>query len=89
VDRDLPAGTVSFLFTDVEVSTRLLQELGAAIRFGITCPVGAEGSICTRSRSGRRTTTAVNAVFGFAHLPAPTGDGWGALRRLARKSRYQ
>jgi predicted ATPase/class 3 adenylate cyclase len=28
VGRDLPAGTVTFLFTDVEGSTRLLQELG-------------------------------------------------------------
>ena len=27
--RDLPAGTVTFLFTDVEGSTRLLHELGA------------------------------------------------------------
>jgi len=26
---DLPAGTVTFLFTDVEGSTRLLHELGA------------------------------------------------------------
>jgi predicted ATPase/class 3 adenylate cyclase len=29
VRRDLPAGTVTFLFTDVEGSTRLLRELGA------------------------------------------------------------
>lgn len=29
VRRDLPSGTVSFLFTDVEGSTRLLRELGA------------------------------------------------------------
>ena len=28
--RDLPSGTVSFLFTDVEASTKLLQDLGAA-----------------------------------------------------------
>ncbi|MGI9111529.1 MAG: ATP-binding protein, partial [Gaiellaceae bacterium] len=28
--RDLPSGTVTFLFTDVEGSTRLLRELGAA-----------------------------------------------------------
>ncbi|MBA2332050.1 MAG: adenylate/guanylate cyclase domain-containing protein [Actinobacteria bacterium] len=27
--RDLPSGTVTFLFTDVEGSTRLLDELGA------------------------------------------------------------
>jgi predicted ATPase/class 3 adenylate cyclase len=30
VRRDLPSGTVTFLFTDVEGSTRLLHELGAA-----------------------------------------------------------
>ena len=30
VQRDLPSGTVTFLFTDVEGSTKLLQELGAA-----------------------------------------------------------
>src|SRR5437870_2946630 len=29
VRRDLPFGTVTFLFTDVEGSTRLLHELGA------------------------------------------------------------
>jgi len=29
VKRDLPSGTITFLFTDVEGSTRLLQELGA------------------------------------------------------------
>src|SRR6266545_4251512 len=27
--RELPSGTVTFVFTDVEGSTRLLQELGA------------------------------------------------------------
>jgi class 3 adenylate cyclase len=29
VQRDLPSGTVTFLFTDVEGSTRLLHDLGA------------------------------------------------------------
>ena len=28
--RDLPTGTVTFLFTDIESSTQLLQELGEA-----------------------------------------------------------
>jgi hypothetical protein len=28
--RDLPRGTVTFLFTDIEGSTRLLHELGDA-----------------------------------------------------------
>jgi class 3 adenylate cyclase len=28
--RDLPSGTVTFLFTDVEGSTKLLHELGPA-----------------------------------------------------------
>jgi hypothetical protein len=29
VQRDLPSGTVTFLFTDIEGSTKLLHELGA------------------------------------------------------------
>ena len=29
VQRDLPSGTVTFLFTDIEGSTRLLHQLGA------------------------------------------------------------
>jgi class 3 adenylate cyclase len=33
VQRDLPSGTVTFLFTDVEGSTKLLHELGAE-RYG-------------------------------------------------------
>jgi len=28
--RELPSGTVTFLFTDIEGSTKLLHELGAA-----------------------------------------------------------
>ena len=29
VRRDLPSGTVTFLFTDIDGSTKLLHELGA------------------------------------------------------------
>src|SRR5437773_1424635 len=34
--RDLPSGTVTFLFTDIEGSTRLLQELGDAYADALT-----------------------------------------------------
>jgi class 3 adenylate cyclase len=30
--RDLPSGTVTFLFTDIEGSTKLLHQLGSARR---------------------------------------------------------
>ena len=33
--RELPSGTVTFLFTDVEGSTRLLEELGAEAYSGV------------------------------------------------------
>ena len=34
VSRDLPSGTVTFLFTDVEGSTKLLHELGTDVYAG-------------------------------------------------------
>jgi class 3 adenylate cyclase len=44
VRRDLPSGTVTFLFTDVEGSTKLLRELGAE----------AYGEALLEHRRGRR-----------------------------------
>ena len=35
VPRDFPAGTVTFLFTDIEGSTRLLQKLGSKVGFTV------------------------------------------------------
>ena len=43
---ELPTGTVTFLFTDVEGSTRLLQELGdeyAAVLAGVPLRVHPSG----------------------------------------------
>ena len=35
-DRTFSTGTLTFLFTDLEASTRLLHEFGDAVSWGIT-----------------------------------------------------
>ncbi len=68
--RDLPTGTVTFLFTDIEGSTRLLQRLGE--RYGevqrghdaILRGAVAEGG-------GREVSTEGDSFF--AVFPAPAG----------------
>jgi class 3 adenylate cyclase len=49
---ELPTGTVTFLFTDVEGSTRLLHELGAEAydEALIEYPPSAQGSVCAFRR---------------------------------------
>jgi predicted ATPase len=51
--RDLPAGTVTFLFTDIEGSTRLLHELGAE---------GYAESLAAHRRALRRAFSAHSGV---------------------------
>jgi hypothetical protein len=70
VRTELPSGTVTFLFTDIEGSTRLLHELGAEayaeapaehrslIRGACTAEDGMEvGRRCARPSSGRTTSS--------------------------------
>lgn len=61
--RDLPAGTVTFLLTDVEGSTKLLHELGAAEyaealalgwRAGVSSKRAAGDGRAAASRAGSR-----------------------------------
>jgi hypothetical protein len=59
--RALPQGTVTFLFTDLEGSTRLLEAHPAAYR-----------EAATRHQALLRTTRRATA----AGLPAAPGPGW-------------
>ena len=73
---DLPSGTVTFLFTDVEGSTKLLHELGAAryadalaehrrvLRDAFMAHGGIEAAsaTCSVSRPPRRLTSLLHAA---------------------------
>ena len=83
VPRDLPAGTVTFLFTDIEGSTRLLRQLGpdgyadalAEHRRALRAAFAADGGV--------EVDTQGDAFFvGF-----PTADG--SCRRRSARDRTQ
>ncbi|MDQ1605240.1 MAG: hypothetical protein QOE01_3085, partial [Actinomycetota bacterium] len=65
--RDLPSGTVTFLFTDIEGSTRLLQELGAT---GYTGALGEHRRVireaCAAHRGVEIDTQGDAFFFAFA-----------------------
>jgi predicted ATPase/class 3 adenylate cyclase len=80
--RDLPAGTVTFLFTDIEGSTKLLQSLGDRYP-----PLLAEHHRilleAVEAAGGRRVNTEGDAVFAvFASAPAATEAAVAAQRAL-------
>jgi predicted ATPase/class 3 adenylate cyclase len=69
--RDLPAGTVTFLFTDVEGSTRLLHELGAE---GYAAKLAEHRRVVREAcaaRSGVEVDTQGDAFF--VAFPTPEG----------------
>ena len=81
VRRDLPSGTVTFLFTDVEGSTRLLHELGAE---------GYGQALAEHRRVLREAFAAQGGVEvdtqGDAFFVAfPTGPGRSTRRRHGRR----
>jgi class 3 adenylate cyclase len=58
MQRNLPTGTVTFIFTDVEGSTKLLHELGAEAYADALAEhrrVVREGTCRARRRGGRYT----------------------------------
>ena len=84
VRRELPSGTVTFLFTDVEGSTRLLHELGPRRTKAL-----AEHRRCcarrSRAHGGVEVDTQGDAFFvAFPTAPgALAGGGRGATSALA------
>jgi len=85
--RTLPTGTVTFLFTDIEGSTRLLQQLGdeypellsvhhrllrAAVEAGGGVPIGSEGDSLFAAFSG--APAAIGAAVEAQRALA--GHGW-------------
>jgi len=54
VRRDLPSGTLTFLLTDVEGSTKLLHEMGSD-RYAEALAQHGTGSSCRLSAKGRQS----------------------------------
>ena len=71
VQRDLPSGTVTFLFTDVEGSTRLLHELGAE---GYAAAL-AEHRRILRAAFGRQGGVEVDTQGDAFFVAFPTAEG--------------
>ena len=80
--RDLPSGTVTFLFTDIEGSTKLLHELGAD---GYADALAAHRRIVRNAfaaHGGVEVDTQGDAFF-FAFPTAPGALAAAAVRRPA------
>jgi predicted ATPase len=71
VRRDLPSGTVTFLFTDVEGSTRLLHELGAEAYAAALL----EHRLILRKTFARYGGTEVDTQGDAFFVAFPTGSG--------------
>jgi predicted ATPase/class 3 adenylate cyclase len=68
---DLPTGTVTFLFTDIEGSTRMLQELGGAAYGGIQDQHAAIMRTAVELGDGVEIRTEGDSFF--VAFPTPTG----------------
>jgi class 3 adenylate cyclase len=81
VRHDLPSGTVTFLFTDVDDSTRLLHELGAEAYAGGLAEHRRVIREAVAAHGGVEVDTQGDAFF-MAFQTAP-----GALSAAARTAR--
>src|SRR5918997_986811 len=80
--RDLPAGTVTFLFTDVEGSTRLLQELGPEGYAQAWAEPGGTSRAPSPRHGGVEVDTQGDAFF----VAFPTAPGALAAAREAQEA---
>ena len=78
---ELPSGTVTFLFTDIEGSTRLLKQLRDALRRGARRPP-ADPARRVRGARGQEVDTQGDAFF----VAFPQGEGRGARRGCGRSA---
>ena len=87
---ELPTGTVTFLFTDIEGSTRLLHELGDALRGRARRSIDACCARRSLAHGGVEVDTQGDAFFvAFATASdalAAADDGAGGARRRARSA---
>jgi predicted ATPase/class 3 adenylate cyclase len=84
VRRDLPSGTVTFLFTDVEGSTRLLEEVGAN-RYGVL--LAEHHRLCREAWTAHRgveVDTAGDAFFVAFDRPLDALAAAGRAQELLR-----
>ena len=73
---DLPTGTVTFLFTDVEGSTRLLRELGAtAYAEALAEHRRVIREACSAHHGVEGDTQGDALFFAFPTAPGELGDG--------------
>ena len=82
VRRDLPSGTVTFLFTDVEGSTRLLHELGAD---GYSAAL-LEHRLILRDTVARHGGVEVDTQGDAFFVAFPTGSGAVDAAREAQEA---
>jgi predicted ATPase/class 3 adenylate cyclase len=80
----LPSGTVTFLFTDIEGSTHLLQRLGAA-RYGqaLASVRRLLHAACTQHKGRAVDATGDSSFFAFAQAPDALAAAAQAQRALA------
>src|SRR2546430_7091334 len=84
--RDLPAGTITLLFTDIEGSTHLLQQLGERYAELLTACRNVL-STAFHTHSGHEVDTQGDAMFFvFAHANDAVLAAVGAQRGLAKPS---
>src|SRR2546429_3772602 len=84
--RDLPAGTITLLFTDIEGSTHLLQQLGERYAELLTACRNVLRT-ASQTHSGREVDTQGDAMFFvFTHANDAVLAAVGAQRELANHS---
>src|SRR5215472_17432871 len=79
----LPTGTVTFLFTDIEGSTRLLQQLGPPYAQALDQHQALLRAACTAQGGAEVDTQGDAFLFAFARAPDAVAAAAAAQQALA------